>query len=271
MIQFACPGCSTTFTVGDEMAGKTETCSKCSAQFVIPDINAAIVHSSPSKSSSEIEIQPCPGCQAKLVVAASDLGLDVECPYCLTNYRATKSDNKARTQTVRKSDRAETRKRDEDEEYDDDFEIDEKKQRRKYRRKLEKAESVVSGPAIGLMIVGALGIIYGLLAIVAYFLVDNAKKRANLPDESTRIGYDIGYFIGSFLPIFWGIIVFIAGYKFKTLSSRMSVILGTVCAFLPCNLCCLLGIPFGIWAWMVLIREDVKEGFDISTEREFHD
>ena len=36
MIRFACPGCSATFTVTDDKAGKTGKCPKCQTQFTIP-------------------------------------------------------------------------------------------------------------------------------------------------------------------------------------------------------------------------------------------
>lgn len=41
MIRFACPGCSATFTVTDEKAGKTGKCPKCQTQFTIPPVPAA--------------------------------------------------------------------------------------------------------------------------------------------------------------------------------------------------------------------------------------
>jgi hypothetical protein len=40
--------------------------------------------------TAPVEIAPCPGCQARLSVATSDLGADVECPYCKTVYKAKK-------------------------------------------------------------------------------------------------------------------------------------------------------------------------------------
>jgi predicted Zn finger-like uncharacterized protein len=36
MIRFACPGCSATFTVTDDKAGKAGKCPKCNSQFLIP-------------------------------------------------------------------------------------------------------------------------------------------------------------------------------------------------------------------------------------------
>lgn len=41
MIRFACPGCSATFTVTDEKAGKSGKCPKCQTQFTIPPVPAA--------------------------------------------------------------------------------------------------------------------------------------------------------------------------------------------------------------------------------------
>jgi hypothetical protein len=34
-----------------------------------------------------------------------------------------------------------------------------------------------------------------------------------------------------------------------------------IIALVPCHCSCLLGVPFGIWALIVLNREDVREAF----------
>jgi hypothetical protein len=74
--------------VDDAKGGKTGKCPKCQSQFVIP---AAEGLSPATDPSAPIEIAPCPGCAARLSVAASDLGVDVECPYCRTVYTAKKA------------------------------------------------------------------------------------------------------------------------------------------------------------------------------------
>jgi TM2 domain-containing membrane protein YozV len=92
MIRFSCPGCATTYTVDDVKGGKTGKCPKCQSQFTIPmpeGITAPPVPA-PANSNEPVEIAPCPGCQARLSVAPSDLGIDVECPYCKTVYTAKK-------------------------------------------------------------------------------------------------------------------------------------------------------------------------------------
>ena len=99
MIRFACPGCGAKFTVDDARGGRTGKCPKCQAQFQIPmpegappappvtaaaEPPATFPPPPPPDPSAPVEINPCPGCQARLSVAASDLGVDVECPYCKT-------------------------------------------------------------------------------------------------------------------------------------------------------------------------------------------
>ena len=37
---------------------------------------------------------------------------------------------------------------------------------------------------------------------------------------------------------------------------------GAIVAMLPCSGCCLLGLPIGIWAIIVLIDSDVKRAFN---------
>lgn len=91
MIRFACPGCQATFTVEDAKAGKTGNCPKCQTQFIIPQAEEAPQPSSAVSSSAPVEIEPCPKCQTRLSVAASDVGSDVECPYCKTVFKAAKA------------------------------------------------------------------------------------------------------------------------------------------------------------------------------------
>lgn len=105
MIRFACPGCSSTFSVDETKAGKSGKCPKCQAAFIIPQAEAPAappplpappppvpVPQTPAVDpNAPVEIDPCPKCQTKLSVAASDLGNDVECPYCKTVFASTRA------------------------------------------------------------------------------------------------------------------------------------------------------------------------------------
>ncbi len=100
MIRFACPGCAATFTVDDNRSGKSGKCPKCQSEFVIPDMeplqstptpaSVSIPAPAPRNVDEPVEIEPCPKCSTKLSVSGSDIGNDVECPYCKTVFQAIK-------------------------------------------------------------------------------------------------------------------------------------------------------------------------------------
>lgn len=113
MIRFACPGCSATFTVADEKAGKTGKCPKCQSQFVIPAAEASASADAPplppppapapssrapspppppADPNEPVEIQPCPKCSTRLSVLPTDVGLDIQCPSCETVFKALRAD-----------------------------------------------------------------------------------------------------------------------------------------------------------------------------------
>ena len=126
MIRFACPGCSSTFTVADEKSGKTGKCPKCQIQFTIPHPYEAGSDQPPPVTAAEppppvptveaprpqrvrpaeapppmpppveavepVEIAACPKCASRLSVMPGDVGLDVECPNCNSVYRARRVD-----------------------------------------------------------------------------------------------------------------------------------------------------------------------------------
>lgn len=118
MIRFACPGCSATFTVGVDQAGKAGQCPKCNSQFLIPadatgdEQPPPLPDQPPPLPSQEsapkppplmagdnvpptplpVEIQPCPQCQTRLSVDPGHVGGEVKCPGCATIFRATRTD-----------------------------------------------------------------------------------------------------------------------------------------------------------------------------------
>lgn len=105
MIRFACPGCQAIYNVKDDKAGKTGKCPTCGSQFLIPGEPAASDPAppplpapppippikTPSKTvPAVVEIEPCPTCNARLTVEASNIGVDIACPECSSTYLAVK-------------------------------------------------------------------------------------------------------------------------------------------------------------------------------------
>jgi hypothetical protein len=59
-----------------------------------------------------------------------------------------------------------------------------------------------------------------------------------------------------------GVLILFGGLKMKKLESFGLAVTASVLAILPCTSpCCLVGIPIGIWALVVLFRPEVKSAF----------
>jgi hypothetical protein len=63
------------------------------------------------------------------------------------------------------------------------------------------------------------------------------------------------------LSLIGGIVIFIGGAKMKSLHGYGLGIASAILAIIPCNACCCIGAPFGIWALVVLLNADVKLAF----------
>jgi hypothetical protein len=52
-----------------------------------------------------------------------------------------------------------------------------------------------------------------------------------------------------------------AGWQMYRLQNWGLSMAGAIAAMLPCSICCVLGLPIGIWAVLVLLDNDVKAAF----------
>ncbi len=117
----------------------------------------------------------------------------------------------------------------------------------------------VSAPAIGLMAAGGLSAAFTVLymlfiAIVGVAAVADSDAADALPGVGILIGAGIVKLALDALTIF-------AGYQMRQMRNWTLSMAGSVVALLPCSICCLLGLPIGIWSIVVLIDEDVKRSF----------
>ena len=124
----------------------------------------------------------------------------------------------------------------------------------------------LKAPSIGLIIAGVLNAVTGLY-LLASTLIQYSRGALNprFSSEAEQFGFYIGFWgtgalgILGFLVapvIIYGAIQMMRGRSFGL--SRTAAIL----AVIPLTSCCfLLGIPFGIWALVVLSQPDVKSLF----------
>lgn len=125
----------------------------------------------------------------------------------------------------------------------------------------------IKAPAIGLIVVGALNFALGLITVLSGLVrLTGIIPGDDIPtDEAERLGYFVGTF-GGYGVAFIGLIVapFIIygatqmlggkSYKFAKTSAILAII-----PFISC--CFIIGIPFGIWALMILSKPEVKAFF----------
>jgi hypothetical protein len=131
----------------------------------------------------------------------------------------------------------------------------------------------VTPPAICLMVAAGLNILMSLYLIfsgVSATLLSGqigkdmkATSKAEAEAASAMVsGVGIGYVLWGVLALLCAGVIIMAGIKMKSLQSYNLVMAGTVLAMIPCTgPCCIVSLPLGIWALVVLMSPDVKAAF----------
>ena len=124
------------------------------------------------------------------------------------------------------------------------------------------AKSRLAGPAIALLIVSILSLVtfclFGPIGVIANM---NTPEFARKP-EGERVANMIGQGVGVLVMILFNTIVTIGAFKMKSASSYGMAMTAAIVSMIPCcSPCYVLGIPFGVWALIVLMDEKVKAGF----------
>lgn len=148
-------------------------------------------------------------------------------------------------------------------------------------RDFDDARRKVKGPAIALMVTAIISMLSLAGGILQYFFTmeDQFKQQRAQIDADPKMpaqqkkdmkafmdGYEKAVMIA--WPIDWpilgitSIVILVGAVKMKNLSSRGWARTSAILAMIPCmSGCCLLGLPFGIWALMVLGDPMVKRAF----------
>jgi hypothetical protein len=119
----------------------------------------------------------------------------------------------------------------------------------------------VAAPAIGLIITGSLGLLMQCIGTVRTFfmLQDFPKAVANDPAFMAMGGAQL---VIGLLGVVLNILIIVGGVKMRRLESHGLAMAAAILAMIPClSPCCLLGLPFGIWAIVVLSSDEVRAAF----------
>jgi hypothetical protein len=125
------------------------------------------------------------------------------------------------------------------------------------------AMSQVNGPGIGLMVVGILSLVLGIPSLLMHLMGANMFP-PNLPPEAAWMKVMMGPIgiASNLVNIVIGVLILIGGLKMRKLESYGLVMTAAILSIIPCTTsCCLVGIPIGVWAVVVLMRPEVKSAF----------
>lgn len=121
----------------------------------------------------------------------------------------------------------------------------------------------VQGPAVGLLVTGALGILTALVSLLmniagmgmSGLAGDQSAMAANVLSGGVGILFAlVGLCSASF--ILW------ASLQMRKLEKRQLAFIASIVAMIPCiSPCCIIGLPIGIWSLIVLNEPAVQQAF----------
>jgi hypothetical protein len=125
-------------------------------------------------------------------------------------------------------------------------------------------------PAIGIITTGALGALLSLAGVIATLSGSNkvAELPPGLPPEAAGLLKSYLSAMEPFnlplnlLALMLSSLTLVAGIKMLQRRSYGLVMAGVIIGMIPClSGCCCTGLPFGIWALIVLSNEEVRKSF----------
>jgi hypothetical protein len=223
----------------------------------------------------------CPACKRTLRVPDRLLGQRVKCPACQETFTATAetsgpaespdfSSPSTGTQETpsgrpRKPAREEfeeepvprRRRRLQHEDDDDDYD-----RPRRRRGRAGVAVDKVKPPAIALMVTAIIGLVVAVLGLLMNLLgVGLGAAQGGQEGVANLMSGAVGI-ISGIVGMVLDVIVLLGSMKMMKLESYGLALTASILALIPCTSpCCLLGVPFGIWALVVMNDEEVKAAF----------
>jgi len=132
----------------------------------------------------------------------------------------------------------------------------------------DAALQLVKGPAIGLKVTAIVGLVLVVAGLVINIMTLSGLhiglqqiQDPQMQKLFSTLGGGLGIvqdIIGGFV----GVIVLIGAAKMQKLQNYQFALTASIVAMVPCiSPCCVFGLPFGIWALVVLNKPEVKSQF----------
>lgn len=125
------------------------------------------------------------------------------------------------------------------------------------------ALQMVQGPAIGLIVTAVIGFLACVAGILLNLLGVTAGAMEGEGQEAMVGMLSGGVGIAqSLLGLVLSVVILLGALKMKKLESYTFAIVASIIAMVPCiSPCCIVGLPLGIWALVVLNKQEVKGAF----------
>ncbi|MFO1487088.1 MAG: DUF4339 domain-containing protein [Verrucomicrobiota bacterium] len=131
----------------------------------------------------------------------------------------------------------------------------------------EQALNSVKGPSIGLKVTAGLGMLAVLIGLVLNVcsLAGIQLIPQNGDPQFQKVFSQLSGGIGIFQNLIGAaiaVVIWMAASHLDRLEKHQFVVTGSILALLPClSPCCLFGLPFGIWALVVINKPEIKRWF----------
>jgi hypothetical protein len=232
------------------------------------------------------ELIQCPKCGRKLKVPETLQGKSVKCPGCQAVFKAKfgaeePPEEEEIPQARRRAPEPEEEEDEEevvarprrravadedDEENEEEEQLEERPRRKRRGRRQSPPWGAVTAPAICLLITGILGFGWSVFRLLVTLLAAKVPVDPQAPEflrkaqEIERGGFGV---ILAVLFIIVAVVIILGAIMM--LRGKGWAIAVTSCILAMINLngcCCILGIPFGIWSLVILMKPEIKEAFD---------
>jgi predicted RNA-binding Zn-ribbon protein involved in translation (DUF1610 family) len=129
------------------------------------------------------------------------------------------------------------------------------------RRSKRFSRGVVVAPAVAMLVVLSLNSLVMIPYLIFYMIgAANLARAEHGGDEVALAGFMIGSIVGALIVLGVYILMFVGAWKMMKLQSYGLALTSAILMLVPCTFCWL-GLPFGIWALVVLCLRDVRESF----------
>ena len=121
----------------------------------------------------------------------------------------------------------------------------------------------VNGPAMGLIVVAILGALAQAAGLIMHLAGAATRAPSQMPNAAlvNMFSGTVGI-ISGVIGLLMSAVVLLGALKMKKLESYGFAMAASIIAMVPCvSPCCLLGLPIGIWALVVLMKPEVKSAF----------